>query len=214
MPFREGCPVESVSRCFWITIRGFTRSKNWPRVTASAARRSMFGSAAARAGPKTGSRNSRAHPPSSRRSSRCARNFRASEQRRSQRSLRANARRRHGPPPRRLAVSSNAKGWSHRALPAAVRFFKAILRNAPNKEWSIDFKGWFRTANVTRADDRGLGKPLFDRDADHEPGLRGREAHDGRVSRKTAFPMRSAPATVRPSDLSVPPAFRACLCGG
>ena len=54
--------------------------------------------------------------------------------------------------------------------------------NAPNEEWSIDFKGWFRTADGTRCDPldaHGCGEPISGGRAHRRSDVGRREGRDG-----------------------------------
>ena len=89
---------------------------------------------------------------------------------------------------------------------------------APNEEWSIDFKGWFRTRDGTRCD------PLTITDTASrylievrivEPTWAGVQRRAGAGFRaRSACPTRSAPTTARRSDRAARAGCRRCRCGG
>lgn len=89
--------------------------------------------------------------------------------------------------------------------------------SAPNEEWAIDFKGWFRTRDGTRCD------PLTITDAMSrylievrivDPTWSGVKALWNAFSARSACPTRSARTTGHSSDRREPAACRRFRCGG
>ncbi|WOH80411.1 helix-turn-helix domain-containing protein [Bradyrhizobium sp. BEA-2-5] len=93
----------------------------------------------------------------------------------------------------------------------------AAPASAPNEEWAIDFKGWFRTRDGNRCD------PLTITDAASrylievrivDPTWSGVKALWNAFSARSAFPPRSAPTMVHRLDRRGRAAFRRSRYGG